>query len=45
MTKYISSDVSRNLAASKIELFKSLVNGFQMLTNVLKDSILDVVGS
>ena len=42
MTKYISSDVSRTPATSKIELF---VNGFKPLTNVLKNSTLDVTGS
>ena len=42
---YIFSDVSRTPTKSKIELFVSLANDFQLLSNVLKNSILDVVGS
>ena len=40
----ILKGVSRNSATSKIELFVTSVNGFQPLTNVTKDSILDVTG-
>ena len=36
--------VFRTHATTKMELFVTLVNGFQSLTNVTKTSILDVAG-
>ena len=44
MTKYIFSGASRAPATPAMKLFVSLVNGFQPLTNVLKNSNLDAVG-
>ena len=44
MMKYIFSGVSWIPPTSKMELFVSLVNSFQVLTNTLKNSILEVVG-
>ena len=38
--KYIFSGISRIPAPSKVELFVSLVNNFQLWTNVLKNYIL-----
>ena len=43
MAKYIFSGVSRTPAKSEMKLFLSLVKEFQPLTNVLKNSILDVM--
>ena len=39
-----SRDVSRTLATPKMELFLTMVNGFQPLTNATKNSILAVMG-
>ena len=36
--------LSRTYSASKMELYVTLVNSFQSLTNVTKTSILDVAG-
>ena len=44
MTKYIFSEVSRTSATPEMELFVLLVNDWKLLTNVLKNSILHVVG-
>ena len=43
MTKYIFGGVSRTPVTSEMELFLSLVNGFEPSINVLNNSILDVV--
>ena len=45
MMKHIFSRVPRISATPKMELIVSLVNGFQLLTNSLKNSTLDVKGS
>ena len=37
-------EVTGTLATSKMELFMTLVNGLQPITNVTKNSILDAVG-
>ena len=39
MVKYIFNDVSRTSATSKMKPFVSLANDFQLLTNVLKNSL------
>lgn len=42
--KYFFRRISRIPAASRMELFATLVNGFQPLTKVTKNSILHVAG-
>ena len=37
-------DVSKTPATSKMKFFVTLVNGFQPLTNVTKNSMLDLAG-
>ena len=42
--KYVLNILSSTPGTSEMELFVSLVNGFKLLINVLKNTILDVVG-
>ena len=39
-----NTDIYRIIITSKMELFVALVSGFQLLTNVTKNSIIGVTG-